>query len=366
MIKVLSVGLAMVAGTASAVDWQLGPFTRPVDKPVIAPDSASTFVCPMRKKVVGWEAADTFNPAAVVYNGRICVLYRAEDDATKGLGRRTSRIGLATSEDGIHFSRRPAPVFYPDEDVMKGYEWSGGCEDPRVVEGPDGVFFMYYSLWNRENPLGMKATARLGVATSTNLVDWKKHGPVFPDDPQVLDTWHKSAAVVTSLQEGRLKAVKLNGKYWMYWGEHAVQLASSDDLIRWTPVRDESGNVKKLIRPRPERFDAVLTECGPPAILTERGIVLIYNGKGRTASQKGTYAPGQVLFDKNDPSKVMARSDVPFMSPELDFEKSGQYRDGTVFTEGLVYFKGRWFLYYGAADSFVGVAICENDFLLGR
>ncbi len=44
------------------------------------------------------------------------------------------------------------------------------------------------------------------------------------------------------------------------------------------------------------------------------------------------------------------------MKPELPSEKTGQYEAGTVFTEGLVRFKGKWFLYYGAADSFVGVA----------
>lgn len=340
-------------------NWQLGPFLRPVDKPVISPNPDSMFDCPMRKQPVSWEAADTFNPAAVVYQGKVCVLYRAEDDATKGLGHRTSRIGLAVSEDGIHFQRRPAPVFYPDEDAWKEYEWTGGAEDPRVVEGPDGTFYMYYTMWNLGNP---KRVARLGVASSKDLVTWTKHGPIFNDHERVLNDWHKSASVVTSLQDGRLKAVKVNGNYLMYWGEHAVHLATSEDLIHWQPLLNEKGGLKALITPRHGHFDSIFTECGPPALLTEKGILLIYNGKNNGSDPtlgNGAYAAGQVLFDSADPLKVLARTDTAFFRPEMDFEKSGQYREGTVFTEGLVYFKNQWWLYYGTADSFVGVAVAK-------
>jgi predicted GH43/DUF377 family glycosyl hydrolase len=66
-----------------------------------------------------------------------------------------------------------------------------------------------------------------------------------------------------------------------------------------------------------------------------------------------------MLTDLNDPMKVIARLDVPFFRPMEDFEKSGQYANGTVFIEGLVYFKGKWYLYYGCADSQVGMAIYD-------
>lgn len=73
----------------------------------------------------------------------------------------------------------------------------------------------------------------------------------------------------------------------------------------------------------------------------------------------GTYAAGQLLLDKTDPYKVIGRLSAPFFYPTESFEKSGQYADGTVFVEGLAYFKKKWFLYYGCADSKVGVAICN-------
>ena len=71
------------------------------------------------------------------------------------------------------------------------------------------------------------------------------------------------------------------------------------------------------------------------------------------------YAAGQALFSADNPSKLIMRAEKPFLKPELPFEKTGQYAAGTTFAEGLVVFKGKWFLYYGCADSMVGVVISE-------
>ena len=148
--------------------------------------------------------------------------------------------------------------------------------------------------------------------------------------------------------------VKINGeeKYLMYWGEDAVYAAVSDDLVNWTPiVEGENNDLKKLIKPRDFYFDSNLTECGPPAVVTDKGIVLVYNGKNRsdmkgdTSLPGGTYAAGQVLFSLEDPLQPIARLDRPFFRPMASYEKTGQYTAGTVFVEGLSYFKGKWYLY---------------------
>ncbi len=342
-------------------DWQLGPFTRPVERPVIAPVKDTIFFCPARQANCNWESSDTFNPAAVLYKGQICVLYRAEDGSGNGIGKHTSRIGLARSEDGVNFTRNTQPVFYPDNDQQIAYEWMGGCEDPRVVESPDGTFFMYYTMWNRDNPVGENVSFRIGVASSRDLENWTKHGPIFDNKKSIkfMDKAQKASSVVTEIKGGRLIAAKINGKYWMYWGENKVCAAYSDDLISWYPVLDDKGEAKVIIKPRSDKFDSLLTEVGPPAVLTDKGIVLLYNGKNSGADKtisKGAYAAGQILLDKNDPMKLLDRLDNYFFRPEYDFEKTGQYPDGTVFIEGLVYREGVWYLYYGTADSFVGVA----------
>lgn len=359
------VGLLACGGIARS-DWQLGPFTRPIDRPVIAPRAETVFSCPMLGRDIHWESSDTFNPAAVVYQDQIYVLYRAEDGTGDGIGKHTSRLGLAKSGDGITFERLPVPVFYPDNDSAKPYEWRGGCEDPRIVEGPDGVFYMHYTMWNRDNPDGTPRAARIGAASSKDLVHWTKHGPIFKNaaNGRFLNDWHKAAAVVTKIDRGRLVAAEINGKFWMYWGEASIHAAVSNDLIHWEPVLDEKGNLRTLIRPRKDKFDSLLTEAGPPAVITDKGIVLIYNGKNNGADKTiaaGAYAAGQLLLDPEDPLRVVERCDTFFFRPEMEFEKTGQYKDGTVFVEGLVYFKGTWFLYYGTADSFVGVAACKSN-----
>jgi len=71
------------------------------------------------------------------------------------------------------------------------------------------------------------------------------------------------------------------------------------------------------------------------------------------------YTGGQALFDARNPIKLIDRSDAPFIQPTESYEKTGQYKDGTTFVEGLVRFNGRWFLYYGTADSRVGVAVWD-------
>lgn len=67
-----------------------------------------------------------------------------------------------------------------------------------------------------------------------------------------------------------------------------------------------------------------------------------------------------IFIDNNDPYKVLDRLDKPFFVPEAPFEKSGQYKDGTVFIEGLAYYKKKLYLYYGCADSRIAVAVCDN------
>ena len=315
----------------------------------------------MRQDSVAWEASDTFNPAATVYDGKVVVLYRAEDNSATGIGSRTSRLGYASSDDGINFQRMTVPVFYPADDSQKELENPGGCEDPRVAVTEDGLYVMHYTQWNRKQ-------ARLAVATSRDLQTWEKHGPAFAKayNGRFLDEFSKSASILTKLVDGKQVITQIDGKYWMYWGEKFVNVATSTDLVNWEPMLDENGEFLKVMIPRPGKFDSDLTECGPPAILTDKGILLFYNGKNKSGAEGDTlytansYCAGQALFDSKDPTKLIDRLDKPFYTPESDFEKSGQYPAGTVFIEGLVFHNQKWFLYYGCADSRVAVAVYDS------
>lgn len=342
--------------------WAIGPFVRPEGvNPVLEPRPEIGFPCPMRGEDVKWEESDVFNPAATLKDGKIVVLYRAEDNSATGIGKRTSRIGYAESKNGFKFKRDSKPVLYPDQDDFREYDWPGGCEDPRVAMTEDGLYVMLYTSWNRKTP-------RLSVATSRDLKHWTKHGPAFAKafEGRFAHIATKSASILTKVKDGRLVIDKVDGKYFMYWGEYAVYAATSDNLTDWYPVVDEKQELKKLASPRRGYFDSQLTECGPPAVRTKQGIVLIYNGKnnpglrGDTAYHAGAYCGGQMLFDNANPCKLIGRLDKPFFVPQAPFEKSGQYKDGTVFLEGLVYRKGKLYLYYGCADSRVSVAVCTD------
>lgn len=347
--------------------WAIGPFSRPKNpQPVIKPNLESSFFCPMRNTEVAWEARHTFNPAAVVRDNKIYVLYRAEDNSSKGgIGSFTSRLGLAVSEDGIHFKKGSKPVFFPDEDFQKDFEWYGGCEDPRITESPDGTYIMTYTRYARDG-IGPNRP-RLGIATSRDLINWTKHGSPLSNSVYA-DLESKSASIVNEIIDGRLVAVKINGKYWMYYGVEKVYVATSEDLIHWTTIDESKGKRLEVLNTRSGYFDSKLNEVGPQVILTKDGIVLLYNGMNEEEEMAFNadptlpyriYTCGQALFNAKDPTKLLGRTDKPFMKPKLDWEKSGQYVDGTTFIEGIVLFKDKWFLYYGCADTYVGVTIAD-------
>ncbi|MHB1924771.1 MAG: glycoside hydrolase family 130 protein [Acidimicrobiales bacterium] len=355
-------------------EWELGPFTR---RPgvILGPREELRFHCPVLDEPLAWAAKDVFNPGAVVRDGKVCLLVRAEDRVGRYAG--TSRIGLATSADGLNFALEPEPVIYPDRDDWQAWEWPGGCEDPRVVETPDGDFVCLYTAFD-----GSRSS--LFSAASPDLRHWEKRGPAFAGSP-LATRWSKSGSIVTEVRDGRLVAARIQERFWMYWGEGTCFVAASDDLIRWSPIEYDSDPDRYLVHdpdrrgspwsvhrvpgprvarpvlsPRPGRFDSLLVEPGPPAVLDGAGIHLIYNGanhpaRGAAGLAPFAYRPGQALMDGLEPGSCIARSTAPFLDVEDEGERTGQVGD-VVFAQGLVLFEGRWRLYLGLADSRIGCA----------
>jgi len=357
--------LLLLLTLSSALSAQtLTQWTRPTNAPVITPNPASVFLDPVTGVQTHWEALHTFNPAAVMRDGKVVVLYRAEDDSgADAIGMHVSRLGLATSADGIHFTRQGAPVFFAANDEQASREVPGGVEDPRIVESPDGTYVMTYTQWSRK-----RSAVSVGVATSADLVHWIKQGPAFGDAGKYGRMHYKSAGILTQLVGDKLVAARINGSFWMYWGEKPVRLASSTDLIHWKPVEDASGQPVAVLDHRDGQPDSAFPEVGPPPLLTSAGIVVLYNARNSTnpklADPKlglGAYSVEQAIFDPHAPSHLLSRTKTPVFQPQLPFERSGQYAAGTTFAEGLVWFHHAWWLYYGCADSFVGVAVSGGD-----
>jgi len=315
-LLLLSLLAALAAQQAESVPF--GAWRRVSDVPVIAPRGN------------GWEEAGTFNPGVVRHGDKIVMLYRAQDK------RGTSRLGYAESADGIHFTRRDEPVLSPTEE----YEKDGGVEDPRLVQFGD-TYYLTYTGYNRKN-------AQLCLATSKDLIHWERKGVIIPagvvpgNQANWNVKWTKSGAIVPE---------KIDGKYWMYFlGTSADDkdqsgLAYSSDLLHWT----EATQVP-VLPVRAGHFDSRVAEPGPAPIVTPKGIVLIYNG----ADDGLVYRTGIAIFDRNDPRKVLWRSEEPVFSPEKDWERVGQVPN-VVFVEGMVRLQDRYLFYYGGADKYVGV-----------
>ncbi len=274
----------------------------------------------------GWESAGTFNPAVVVHNGKFVMLYRAQDK----LG--TSRLGYAESSDGVHFARRADPVFVPEA----AYEKGGGVEDPRLVRFGN-IYYLTYTGYNGND-------AQLCLATSPDLVHWERKGVILPAYKGNWNVkWTKSGAIVPET---------IGGRYWMYFlgtapdGTDQMGLASSPDLLHWT---DETK--APVLRRRKGGFDSRVVEPGPPPLLTSDGIVLIYNG----ADDRLVYRTGIAVFDRQDPRRVLYRSERPIFAPAEIWEKVGQVPN-VVFVEGLVRQDRHFLFYYGGADRYIGVA----------
>ncbi|MBU4011819.1 MAG: glycoside hydrolase family 130 protein, partial [Proteobacteria bacterium] len=361
--------------SGSTIDsWQIGPFT-PHGKTILESLPTLVFLCPVSGNNVEWAAKDVFNPGAILHDGKVFMLFRAEDRVGRYGG--TSRIGLAISEDGINFEVEPKPVIFPGDDPWQAWEWPGGCEDPRVVVSPEGGYLCFYTAFDGKSGC-------LFVASSRDMRCWTKHGPAFASTPHV-KRWSKSGSVITEIRDGRLVASRINGRYWMYWGEGICFAATSEDLIHWEPVEFDAtadryltykgsqqalawdihrvpGHrvLRPIVFPRQGRFDSLLVEPGPPGVRTENGIVLIYNGAnhpehGDKTMPPFSYQPGQILFDPGDPLACIHRTQAPFLLPGDIGVTLGQVNN-VCFAQALVYFKDSWHLYYGMSDSRIGYA----------
>ncbi len=301
-------------------EFPLGPF-RPHDgNPILRPRGD------------GWESASVYNPAAIVKDGEVVLLYRAHADDI------VSHVGLATSTDGIHFERRAEPVLSPSEP----YD-GGGAEDPRVTE-IDGTYYLTYTGYD-----GSKA--QLCLATSSDLVSWTTHGPMFeefntfrglPGGPT--GAWSKAGAIVP---------VPIDGRYLMYFGEGSIYTAWSDDLIHWKPCSNDDPLLAPL---GPGTFGEYLVEVGPPPIITNNGLILLlHNAAVKNTDGSVRYTCGQLLLDPADPTTVLAQLTQPWLEPST-YEDTHGLVSNVTFVEGLVFHNDTWFVYYGQSDSTLGVA----------
>ena len=304
----------------SHAEFPIGPFTPYAGNPIMRPRGSS------------WESGNVYNPAAIVKDDTVVLLYRAHADDV------ISHVGMATSDDGIHFERSPEPVLSPSEDYERY-----GCEDPRVTE-VDGTYYLTYTGWDREHAL-------LCLATSSDLRTWTRHGPLFPD----FDTFRPQGQRRPGpwSKAGGILPVPIDGHYLMYFGEGSIWSAWSDDLIHWTPCANDE---PPIMAPMADSFTSSLVEVGPPPIVTNNGLILLlHNASVENDDGSVRYTCGQLLFSPDRPTEILAQLTRPWLEP-TSFEETHGLVPNVTFVQGLVHFKDTWFAYYGQGDSTLGVA----------
>ncbi len=293
-----------------------------------------------------WDGGTVFNCGATVTDdGKVVLLYRAvakgyeKKPNGKGYMNYISRIGYAESEDGIHFSRRSDPFMIPDTD----YDLFG-CEDPRVTKFKDSEGLRYFITYTAMSAPAFSGRGdRVAVASTLDFSAVEKHGEVIPD---------------LSDKDAVIFPERVNGKIVMFHRiEPNIQMVSFDSFDEiFNPNREFwRGYLNRLedhvVLQKRYEWEAEKVGSGPPPIKTDEGWLLFYH----SVDKNSVYRCGVALLDLDDPSRVIARSPVPVLEPEEDYERYGDVNN-VVFPEGAVLLGDTLFLYYGAADTCCALA----------
>jgi len=285
-------------------------FKRYKNNPVISPDPGKHY-----------EKKYTYNPAVIVHNNKVYLIYRAEGDSG------VSTLCLATSKDGYKFEKHENnPVIGPSLPEEKQ-----GCEDPRITKIGD-TFYMTYTSYDGMYP-ERSENINTSLATSKDLIHWKKHG-----------------VILKGIKSAALFSERIKGKYFMFIGGKKIQIATSKDLFNWKLEKEPFLDVRE------NRFDSLYVETGPPPFVLKDKLVLFFN----TADNQGVFHPSIALLDRDDFRRIIYRADKPLMTPASEFELKGKVNN-VIFGTGLVEFKGLYLYYYGAADKYVCLATAKKQ-----
>ncbi len=316
---------------------------RAPEHPVLSPEAAPP-----------WARGAVFNPAAVLDGrGKLHLFFRAVAPGytpwpeKRGYRNYVSRIGHATSDDGIRFSIDPTPVLEPDAEDDRF-----GVEDPRLskIETEDGpLWLMTYTALSK--PAFSGQGDRVALALSRDLLRFEKVGVIVPG------TNDKDAVVFPTLIQGQVAL--------LHRIPPSIQLArlpSLQALIHPDPDfwrrHTRAPEQHTILQPRFE-WEAAKVGAGPPPIPTKEGWLLLYHGVDRAR----VYRAGAALLALEDPSRVLARLPYPILAPEVEYERSGDIPN-VVFPTGAVCKDGRLWVYYGAADKRIARAVASLEDLL--
>ncbi|MFD0672571.1 glycoside hydrolase family 130 protein [Cohnella sp. GCM10027633] len=238
-----------------------------------------------------------------------------------------SHLRVARSKDGVHFDIEPRPALFPEHALEA---W--GIEDPRVTQIGD-VYYVTYSAASLHG-------VGVGLAETRDFRTFKRRGIMLaPENKDVM-----------------LFPETINGKYYALHRPVPKAFGSPEMWIAESPDLDHWGNHRFLMGLSEQGWDSARMGGGAVPIRTDRGWLVLYHG----ADGNHRYCMGAALLDLENPAKVLARSRVPVLEPEADYEVNGFFGK-VVFSCGAILMDKTVRMYYGAADEVMAVADISLD-----
>lgn len=327
-----------------------GQLLRHHKNPVLSPEHYS------------WQSMATFNPAAVYSGGRVHLFYRA-------LGADgVSRIGYASSKDGLHFDvRLTYPVFIAQNEEEASRHWPytsparvynpqiytsgggwGGCEDPRAVI-IDGTLYLTFNMFNGWHSMRVAVSSIQESDLLASKWLWKNFNYLSrPGDRQ--KNWvlfpekiNGKFALIYNLDKGDPNRIHI-----AYMNHLSMDEAPTDTM---DPQAIPDHHVSWHYRTR--------SPAAPP-LRTKYGWLLLYHAMEQSDANR--YKVGAMLLDLEDPEKVLYRAPAPILEPDFWYEND--YKPGIVYASGAIIKDRELFVYYGGGDKYIGVATINLDELL--
>lgn len=264
---------------------------------------------------LSFSCLNIMNAGAVKFDGQYVLLVRIETM------RGHSVFVVARSTNGTNFTLDKEPIMTPaKEGIFSRFE-EQGVADPRITF-LDGTFYIIYSAVSRNGH-------RLALAKTDDFKTIERIALISQPD-------NHNGALFSEKIDGfyvRVERPLEGGNIW---------ISRSKDLIYW-------GKSRVLMTPRGSGFwDADRIGCAVPPIKIDQGWLLIYYGV-RNTSGGPIFRLGTAILDKENPTKVTGRSDIPILSPREYYERVGD-SSNMVFSCGAIVEGEELMLYYGGAN----------------
>ena len=339
-----------------------------------------------------WEEHAVLNPTAIKEKDVEHIIYRGVAP------NKVSSLGYLQVKNGKIIERNKTPLIEPTEKYERK-----GAEDPRLTKIGDTYYLLYTGFDGRN--------ASVVYATSKNLKDWKKKGIISPRVPirkarklvkikKYRDKW-KNQEISSSKtylwdKDAVLFPEKINNKFVMLHrflpDIQVVKFKNFSDLQKnsfWENYIENLGEYEdKISLYRRYDWEAEHIGAGATPIKTKKGWLTIYHGveliqekfspynkkmyaldKRRHKLRNGrlplVYSAGAALLDLKHPETEINRLDKPLFKPTLKWEKQGDISN-VVFPEGVILDKNKLKIYYGAADTVIGLAELNFKELMGK